>query len=209
MIIAVDGPTASGKGTIARALAAHFHLPVLDTGMLYRAVGYQTQLNHGDPDNAADALAACDFPSRLLEDPALRYESTGSLASRVSVHPEVRRALLQRQVDFANQVGGAVLDGRDIGTVIAPHADAKLFVTARPEERARRRQAEMLGRGVEVSYDAVLADVHARDARDTGRADAPLLRAEDALLLDNSDMGVDEAIAAAIAFVTEKVRQPG
>lgn len=208
MIIAVDGPTASGKGTIARALAAHFGLPVLDTGLLYRAVGYQTQLNHGDPDNAADALAACDFPASLLDDPALRYESTGSLASRVSVHPEVRRALLQRQVDFANQAGGAVLDGRDIGTVIAPQADAKLFVTATPEERARRRHAEMLGRGVEVSYEAVLADVHARDARDTGRADAPLLRAEDALLLDNSNMGVGEAIAAANAFVSEKVRRP-
>ena len=168
MIIAVDGPTASGKGTIARALAAHFGLPVLDTGLLYRAVGYQTQLNHGDPDNAADALAACDFPDSLLDDPALRFESTGSLASRASVHPAVRAALLQRQVDFANQPGGAILDGRDIGTVIAPHADAKLFVTASPEQRARRRHAEMVARGVEVSYDAVLADVHARDARRTG-----------------------------------------
>ena len=204
MIIAVDGPTASGKGTIAKALAAHFGLPVLDTGLLYRAVGYQTQLNHGDPDNAADALAACDFPDRLLDDPALRFESTGSLASRASVHPAVRAALLQRQVDFANQPGGAVLDGRDIGTVIAPHADAKLFVTASPEKRARRRHAEMVARGVEVSFDAVLADVHARDARDTGRADAPLLRAEDAMLLDNSDMDRDAAIAAAIAFVEER-----
>ena len=204
MIIAVDGPTASGKGTIAKALAAHFGLPVLDTGLLYRAVGYQTQLNHGDPDNAADALAACDFPDRLLDDPALRFESTGSLASRASVHPAVRAALLQRQVDFANQPGGAVLDGRDIGTVIAPHADAKLFVTASPEKRARRRHAEMVARGVEVRFDAVLADVHARDARDTGRADAPLLRAEDAMLLDNSDMDRDAAIAAAIAFVEER-----
>ncbi len=208
MIIAVDGPTASGKGTIARALAAHFGLPVLDTGLLYRAVGYQTQLNHGDPDKAADALAACDFPATLLEDPALRYESTGSLASRVSVHPPVRAALFQRQVDFANQPGGAVLDGRDIGTVIAPHADAKLFVTASPEERARRRHAEMLGRGVEVSYEAVLADIHARDARDTGRADAPLLRAADALLLDNTALDRDAAIAAAIAFVEGRVGQP-
>ena len=209
MIIAVDGPTASGKGTIARALAGHFGLPVLDTGLLYRAVGYQTQLNHGDADNAADALAACDFPVSLLDDPALRYETTGGLASRVSVHPPVRAALRQRQVDFANQPGGAVLDGRDIGTVIAPHADAKLFVTARAEERARRRHAEMLSRGVAVTYDAVLADVHARDARDTGRADAPLLRADDALLLDNSDMDVGEAIAAAIAFATEKLKRPG
>ncbi|KGB59086.1 (d)CMP kinase [Sphingopyxis sp. LC363] len=209
MIIAVDGPTASGKGTIARALAAHFGLPVLDTGLLYRAVGYQTQLNHGDPDNATDALAACDFPNRLLDDPALRFESTGSLASRASVHPAVRAALLQRQVDFANQPGGAVLDGRDIGTVIAPHADAKLFVTASPEERARRRHAEMVARGVEVSFDAVLADVHARDARDTGRADAPLLRAEDAMLLDNSEMDRDAAIAAAIAFVEERRKARG
>ena len=209
MIIAVDGPTASGKGTIAKALAAHFGLPVLDTGLLYRAVGYQTQLNHGDPDNAADALAACEFPASLLDDPALRFESTGSLASRASVHPQVRAALFQRQVDFANQPGGAVLDGRDIGTVIAPHADAKLFVTASPEERARRRHAEMVARGVDVSFDAVLADVHARDARDTGRADAPLLRAADAMLLDNSDMDRDAAIAAAIAFVEERRKARG
>lgn len=209
MIIAVDGPTASGKGTIAKGLAEHFGLPVLDTGLLYRAVGYQTQLNHGDPDNAADALAACNFPASLLDDPALRFESTGSLASRASVHPGVRAALFQRQVDFANQPGGAVLDGRDIGTVIAPDADAKLFVTANPEERARRRHAEMHGRGVDVTFDAVLADVHARDARDTGRADAPLLRAADALLLDNSAMDKDAALAAAIAFVEERRKARG
>lgn len=206
MIIAVDGPTASGKGTIARALAAHFGLPVLDTGLLYRAVGYQTQLNHGDPDDAADALAACDFPASLLDDPALRYESTGSLASRASIHPAVRRALFQRQVDFANQPGGAVLDGRDIGTVIAPHADAKLFVTASPEERACRRHQEMLARGVDVTFEAVLADIHSRDARDTGRTDAPLRRAEDALLLDNTTLDPDATIAAAIAFVEGKAR---
>jgi cytidylate kinase len=209
MIIAVDGPTASGKGTLARQLADHYGLPVLDTGLLYRAVGYQTQLNHGDADNAADALAACDFPDSLLDDPALRYETTGGLASRISVHPAVRAALFQRQVDFANQPGGAVLDGRDIGTVIAPHADAKLFVTASPEERARRRHAEMRERGVDVTYDAVLADVHARDARDTGRADAPLLRADDALLLDNTDMDKDAALAVAIAFVEERLKHRG
>src|SRR3546814_19451553 len=113
-------------------------LRVLDTGLLYRAVGYQTQLNHGDPDDARDALVACDFPDSLLDDPALRYESTGSLASRVSVHPTVRKALLRRQVDFANQLGGAVLAGRDLGTGTAPHAAAKLFVTASPEASARR-----------------------------------------------------------------------
>ncbi|RYD39223.1 MAG: (d)CMP kinase, partial [Sphingomonadales bacterium] len=142
----------------------------------------------------------------LLDDPALRYETTGGLASRVSVHPAVRKALFQRQVDFANQPGGAVLDGRDIGTVIAPHADAKLFVTASAEERARRRHAEMIGRGVDVSFDAVLADVHARDARDTGRADAPLVRAADAMLLDNTGMDKCAALAAAIAFVEERLR---
>ena len=207
MIIAVDGPTASGKGTIAKALARHFGLPVLDTGLLYRAVGYQTQLDHGDADNAADALAACDFPAALLDDPALRYETTGGLASRVSVHPAVRAALFQRQVDFANQPGGAVLDGRDIGTVIAPHADAKLFVTASAEVRARRRHAELVGRGVEVRFEAVLADVHARDARDTGRADAPLRRAADAMLLDNSDMDREAALAAAIAFVEQRLKR--
>lgn len=204
MIIAVDGPTASGKGTIAKALGEYFGLPVLDTGLLYRAVGYQTQLNHGDADNAADALAACDFPDSLLADPALRYETTGGLASRVSIHPQVRAALFRRQVDFANQPGGAVLDGRDIGTVIAPHADAKLFVTATPEERARRRHAEMRARGVDVGFEAVLADVHARDARDTGRTDAPLRRAADAMLLDNTHMDRDAALAAAIAFVEER-----
>lgn len=204
MIIAVDGPTASGKGTIAKALGEYFGLPVLDTGLLYRAVGYQTQLNHGDADNATDALAACDFPDSLLADPALRYETTGGLASRVSIHPQVRAALFQRQVDFANQPGGAVLDGRDIGTVIAPHADAKLFVTATPEERARRRHAEMRAGGGDVGFEAVLADVHARDARDTGRTDAPLRRAADAMLLDNTHMDRDAALAAAIAFVEER-----
>ncbi|ALJ12504.1 (d)CMP kinase [Sphingopyxis macrogoltabida] len=201
MIIAVDGPTASGKGTIAKALAEHFGVPVLDTGLLYRAVGYQTQLNHGDADDAADALAACDFPDSLLGDPALRYETTGGLASRVSVHPAVRAALFQRQVDFANQPGGAVLDGRDIGTVIAPNADAKLFVTASPEVRAQRRFAEMQKRGVNVTYDAVLADIHARDARDTGRADAPLLRAADADLLDTGDLTIGDAVQRAITLV--------
>lgn len=207
MIIAIDGPTASGKGTLARQLADHFGLPVLDTGLLYRAVGYQTQLNHGDPDRAADAVAACDFPDSLLDDPALRYESTGGLASRVSVHPAVRAALFQRQVDFANQPGGAVLDGRDIGTVIAPHADAKIFVTATPEERARRRHAEMRGRGIDVTYDAVLDDIHARDARDTARADAPLRRAADAMLLDNTNIDREAALAAAIAFVERRLRE--
>ena len=143
MIIAVDGPTASGKGTIAKALAAHFGLPHLDTGLLYRAVGRQVQLNGGDPDHAGQALAACDFPDNLLDDEGLRSEVVGGLASRVSIHPHVRQALYDRQRAFALQPGGAVLDGRDIGTVIAPDADVKLFVTASVQERARRRWLEM------------------------------------------------------------------
>lgn len=204
MIIAVDGPTASGKGTIARALAAHYGLPYLDTGMLYRAVGYQVQRNGGDAGSEADALAACDFDPTLFENPDLRLESTGSLASQVSAHPAVRAALLKRQVDFANQAGGAVLDGRDIGTVIAPHADAKFFITARAEVRAQRRHSEMQERGQALAYEDVLADIRARDARDTGRAEAPLKQADDALLLDNSDMSREEALATAIRFVESK-----
>ncbi|MBS0474687.1 MAG: (d)CMP kinase, partial [Proteobacteria bacterium] len=139
MIIAVDGPTASGKGTIAKALAKHFGLPHLDTGLLYRAVGRQCALNHGNVDSPGDALAACDFPDSLLADPELRSEASGGLASRVSVHPEVRRALYERQRAFATQPGGAVLDGRDIGTVIAPEAEVKLFVVASVAARAERR----------------------------------------------------------------------
>ena len=204
MIIAVDGPTASGKGTIARAIAAHFALPVLDTGLLYRAVGYQTQLNHGDPDNSADALRACDFPDSLLDDPALRYESTGGLASRVSVHPAVRQALLQRQVDFANQPGGAVLDGRDIGTVIAPKADVKIFVTASPETRAQRRALELRGRGEAVNYPDILEDIRKRDERDAGRSAAPLKPAADAVILDTTDLDIEAAFKAALAIVEKK-----
>ena len=147
MIIAVDGPTASGKGTIAKALAAHFGLPHLDTGLLYRAVGRQVFLDGGDPDDAGDALAATAFPDTLLGDPALRDEQTGGLASRVSVHPAVRQALFDRQRSFATRDTGAVLDGRDIGTVIAPEAQAKLFVTASVEARAQRRFLEMRERG--------------------------------------------------------------
>lgn len=201
MIIAVDGPTASGKGTISKALAAHFGLPFMDTGMLYRAVGRQVALNGGDADNAADALAACDFPDSLLDNPVLRDEATGGLASRVSIHPQVRAALNKRQVDFANQPSGAVLDGRDIGTVIAPHADAKLFVTATAEVRAQRRFDEMISRGLDVDYENILADIRARDRRDSERADAPLKPADDAMLLDTSDMDAKEAVQAAIALV--------
>lgn len=200
MIIAVDGPTASGKGTIAKALAAHFGVPHLDTGLLYRAVGRQVSLNGGDPDDPEQALAACSFHEHLLADPELRSEATGGLASRVSVHPAVRRALFDRQRAFATQPGGAVLDGRDIGTVIAPEAEVKLFVVASVPARAERRFREMQQLGRAVSLAEIAADLEARDARDRGRADAPLLAAADAVLLDTSDLGRDEAIAAAIAL---------
>ncbi len=207
MIIAVDGPTASGKGTLAKALAAHFGLPFLDTGLLYRAVGRQVQLHNGNPDDPADALAACDFPDSILDDAALRTEEVGGLASRVSIHPVVRAALNKRQVDFANQPGGALLDGRDIGTVIAPHADVKLFVTAPAEVRAQRRYDEMQRHGIDVRFADILADIHARDARDMGRADAPLKPAEDALLLDTGDLTIGGAVQAAIALVEGKLWQ--
>lgn len=201
MIIAVDGPTASGKGTIAKALAAQFGLPHLDTGLLYRAVGRQVALNGGNPDDPADALAACTFPGSLLEDSELRSETTGGLASRVSVHPPVRQALYERQRAFATQPGGAVLDGRDIGTVIAPEAQAKLFVVASVTARAERRFKEMQAQGRNVALADIAADLEARDARDRSRAEAPLVAASDAVLLDTSDLGRDEAIAAAIAIV--------
>ena len=201
MIIAVDGPTASGKGTIAKALAAHFGLPHLDTGLLYRAVGRQVELAGGDPDDPAVALAACDFEDGLLTDPALRSEIVGGLASRVSIHPAVRRALYDRQRAFATQPGGAVLDGRDIGTVIAPEADLKLFVTASVEARAQRRFTEMRKRGEAVTLAAIEADLRRRDERDSGRKDAPLRQAADSIVIDNSAMTKAEAIAAAVAAV--------
>lgn len=204
MIIAVDGPTASGKGTIAKALAAHFGLPHLDTGLLYRAVGRQVALNGGNPDDPADALAACSFAESLLEDPELRSEATGGLASRVSVHPAVRKALYERQRAFAAQPGGAVLDGRDIGTVIAPQAQVKLFVVASVPARAERRFKEMQQQGRAVALADIAADLEARDERDRNRAEAPLVAAPDAVLLDTSDLGREAAIAAAIAIAEAK-----
>lgn len=208
MIIAVDGPTASGKGTIAKALAAHFGLPHLDTGLLYRAVGRQCFLDNGDPDDSADALAACAFPDNLLADPELRSEASGGLASRVSVHPAVRQALYERQRSFATQPGGAVLDGRDIGTVIAPEAEVKLFVIASVTARAERRFREMQQTGREVTLDTIAADLEERDRRDATRAAAPLLAAEDAVVLDTSLLNRDEAVARAIAIV-DMIRERG
>ncbi|HJO67846.1 MAG TPA: (d)CMP kinase [Sphingomonas sanguinis] len=205
MIIAVDGPAASGKGTIARALARHYGLPHLDTGLLYRAVAATVRQMHLDPTREADAVAACSFDDSLLADPTLRDDETGKLASVVSVHPLVRAALLQRQKRFANQPGGAILDGRDIGTVIAPDADAKLFVKASPQVRARRRHNELAANGADVSFEQVLADIRARDERDSGRATAPLTQAADAAALDTSSLTIDAAVARAIQFVDAQV----
>lgn len=205
MIIAVDGPAASGKGTIARALAKHYGLPHLDTGLLYRAVAATVRQMHLDPTREADAVAACSFDDSLLADPTLRDDETGKLASVVSAHPLVRAALLQRQKRFANQPGGAILDGRDIGTVIAPDADAKLFVKASPQVRARRRHNELAANGSDVSFEQVLADIRARDERDSGRATAPLTQAADAAALDTSSLTIDAAVARAIQFVDAQV----
>jgi CMP/dCMP kinase len=203
MIIAVDGPAASGKGTIAVALASHYGLPHLDTGLLYRAVGVACARAGGSPDSEADALAGCRFDDALLADPDLRSEVSGSLASRVSIHRAVRAALLARQRAFAAQPGGAVLDGRDIGTVIAPDADAKLFVTASPEVRAQRRLSEDRS----DCYDTILADIIARDVRDSARSAAPLIRAHDADLLDTSDLTIRAAVQRAIALVEAHLRR--
>ena len=205
MIIAVDGPTASGKGTIARALADHYVLPHLDTGLLYRAVGRQVLLDGGDPENPADALAATSFHESLLADPHLRSEETGGYASRVSVHPAVRQALFERQRAFATQPGGAVLDGRDIGTVIAPEAEVKLFVTASVEARAERRWKEMAERGGSRTLEEIVADLRLRDERDRTRAAAPLVAAEDAIVLDTSGLNRAAAIEAAIRLAEERL----
>ena len=201
-VIAVDGPAASGKGTIATRLGAAYGLPVLDTGLLYRAVGVLVEQAGGDLDDAAAAArTAAQLSAGLLGDPALRTRAAGEAASRVAVHPPVRQALFDFQRTFAAQPGGALLDGRDIGTVIAPDAAAKLFVTAAPEVRAERRWKQLSANGEPVSFDEVLADIRIRDARDSGRDAAPLKPAQDAVLLDTSQMTIDEAADAARRIV--------
>lgn len=204
MIIAVDGPAASGKGTIARALARHYGVPHLDTGLLYRATGIGVLRAGGDPADAHAAEAATAFADALLDDAALKSDLAGGAASIVSAHAGVRARLLDRQRRFAARTGGAVLDGRDIGTVIAPDADAKLFVTARAEVRAARRHAELARMGLPIPLETVLADIRDRDARDAGRAAAPLVQAADAVLLDTSDLDVAGAVAAAIRLVAAR-----
>ena len=195
--VAIDGPAAAGKGTISKAVAAHFGFAHLDTGLLYRAVGAKV-LAGAEPVAAARALDPAD-----LVDDALRTPAVAQAASEVAVIPDVRAALVDFQKAFARREGGAVLDGRDIGTVICPDAEAKLFVTASAECRAERRYQELLGRGTQTSFDTVLADVKARDARDSSRATAPLVAAGDAVVLDTSDLSIEEAVAAAVAVVTQ------
>ena len=206
LVIAVDGPAASGKGTIAKAVARHYGLPHMDTGALYRAVGLAVLRRGGDPADADAAEAAARaLDLSLLEDRALRDAATSEAASAVAVHPAVRQALFDLQRSFAAQPGGAVLDGRDIGTVIAPDATAKLFVTASDEVRSTRRQAELASRGEIRRFDEVLADLRRRDARDSGRDAAPLAQAADAALLDTSDLAIDAAVQRAIALVEDRI----
>lgn len=198
MIIAVDGPAAAGKGTIARALARHFGYHFLDTGSLYRMVGLSLLRAGHDPSNVAAAIAAAErLNPAQFRDEDLRNEAVGAAASQVAVIPGVRSALLDFQRAFARKDPGAVLDGRDIGTVVCPQADAKLFITASAEVRARRRHTE-LGAG---RFEDVLAEIRLRDERDSQRAAAPLTQAPDAEMIDTSDMTIDQAVAAAIAAV--------
>ena len=205
IVIAVDGPAASGKGTIARALAKHFKLPHMDTGVLYRAAALNLWRWGGDPSSEFEAVRACEDIGSNFEDPELRSEPVSRIASKISAYPAVREALLQRQRDFAAQPGGAVLDGRDIGTVIAPAADVKLFVTASLETRAQRRVRELLGRGMPAHYEDVLRDLQSRDERDSNRDAAPLAIAADAIVLDTSDLPIEEARAEAIRRAEERL----
>ncbi|QEL24284.1 (d)CMP kinase [Bosea sp. F3-2] len=202
LVIAVDGPAASGKGTLARRLAAHYGLPYLDTGLLYRMVARaMLDTDHDIRDAAAAEQIVNSFDETAFPEDRLRGREIGEAASVVAAMPAVRAGLLARQRRFAAQTGGAVLDGRDIGTVICPEAPAKLFVTATPEVRAARRHKELVERGEAVTFDGILADIRRRDARDSGRSDAPLKAADDAVTLDTSALTVEEAVAAAIGIV--------
>jgi CMP/dCMP kinase len=206
MIIALDGPAAAGKGTLARRLAAHFNLPYLDTGLIYRATAAAVLRGGSDiADEAAahDAARHLDL-SQIGDDASLRTRAMGEAASKVAAFPSVRKALLDQQRDFAAQPQGAVLDGRDIGTVICPMAEVKIFVTASPEARASRRQAELHERGEVVDFNDILEDIRKRDAFDRARAHAPLIAAPDAIELDTSALSIEEAFAACLDIIRAK-----
>jgi cytidylate kinase len=202
MIVAIDGPAAAGKGTLAKRLAAHYGLPYLDTGLLYRLVGRMVAERNLSPDDAAAATeAAKAIDPHRLSDPTLRGHEAGELASRVAVHAGVRAALLAFQRTFAGNPKGAILDGRDIGTAVVPSADIKIYVTASPDVRAKRRTDELHAKGRAITYDRILAEIRERDARDRGRAAAPLAQAADAHLLDTTDMDIETAFRAAVDIV--------
>jgi cytidylate kinase len=206
LTIAIDGPAASGKGTLAKRIAAHYGLACLDTGLLYRAVGRDVlEAGRSLEDEVAAAAAARGLDPDTLDDPGLRLPDMGDAASVVAKFTSVRAALLDFQRDFASQEPGAVLDGRDIATVVLPDADVKIFVTADVEVRARRRHQEQVARGEPVSYERTLETIQDRDARDMGRKDAPLRKADDAVLLDTTRLGIDEALLAALAIVRSKI----
>lgn len=205
LVIAVDGPAASGKGTLARRLAAHYGVPYLDTGLLYRMVARAVlDAGHDIHDPEAAEAAVVNLDESGFDEDRLRGREIGEAASVVAAMPAVRSGLIARQRRFAAQPGGAVLDGRDIGTVICPRAGTKLFVTATPEVRAARRHKELVGRGEAADLDGILADIRRRDARDSGRSDAPLKMAEDAVLLDTSALSIDEVLAAAVRIVEDR-----
>ena len=197
--IAIDGPAAAGKGTISKAVAAHFAMAHLDTGLLYRAVGAQ-MLQGADPLVSAQSLRPEDLDAANLRSPEVALA-----ASQVAVMAEVRTELLAFQRGFARREGGAVLDGRDIGTVICPKAEVKLFVTASAEVRARRRHQELVAGGTQIDFDQVLADVTTRDTRDAERAESPMIVAVDAVVIDTSNLTIDAAIAAAVSIVQEGI----
>jgi CMP/dCMP kinase len=206
MLIAIDGPAASGKGTLAARLAAHYQLPHLDTGLLYRAVACDLLDHNLSLESIADAQkVARELRLETLSDPRLRGAKMGEAASQVAIIPEVRQALVEFQRNFAQKSEGAVLDGRDIGTVICPDARIKLFVTASADERARRRHLELLSRGETMPFDDILTAIKHRDARDAGRANAPLSVAKDAYVLDTTPLNADEAFMQACAYIESRL----
>ena len=210
MIIAIDGPAASGKGTLAKRIAEYFGLAHLDTGLLYRAVARDLRKREGAREDAATAAAvARSLDPKTLDDPSLRDPGVGEAASVVARIPAVRSAILNYQRDFARRPEGAVLDGRDIGTVVCPDADVKIYVTATPQVRAGRRCREMESRGEAAIYEEVLADILQRDARDAGREVSPMRPAADAVLLDTTNLDIEAAFDTAVGVISRKVGQRG